>query len=334
MHADINSMVFVSSRVANVRISFASPSDISSGKMSLTTSRKLSTSLALYLGVPGGRSSSTDFATAAAAAPDVPLALDSGGPLSSEDSSSEDSASSDSVMALHFAFPRGRASSAHFAVTSALVVPFALVQEDPAAPEDCASSDSGVTLCFTKLGGRASPTDFVSAVVAALVVSSLQAKKTRLHQKTKRVFTFGTDTLTVCFGMRSEMRSGEYSRPPREFRSRLAARAKSTCSVVRSCSGRSVHSAAHRAARARPLYLNGHSGRQHTTPNLHAPMSFFHSAATTSEIELAYIIHELSHAQYRRLREFVITMMMVVVQGISSFFDLSHVDILHHESWQ
>ena len=53
----------------------------------------------------------------------VPLALDKGGPVSSEDSSSEESVSSDSVMALHFALPRGRGSSTHFAEKEALVVP-------------------------------------------------------------------------------------------------------------------------------------------------------------------------------------------------------------------
>ena len=49
--------------------------------------------------IPGGRASSTDFATAAFSVLQVPHALDQGGPVSSEDSS-EETASSDSVRPL------------------------------------------------------------------------------------------------------------------------------------------------------------------------------------------------------------------------------------------
>ena len=106
----------------------------------------------LHFAIPRGRTSPTDFATAAVAAVVVvQLALDQGGLTSSsseEEYSSEDSAKwgSDYDVTLYFTNPGGRTSPTDFTtgVAAALSMPFALIREDPASSEDFANSESAV----------------------------------------------------------------------------------------------------------------------------------------------------------------------------------------------
>ena len=67
------------------------------------------------------------------------------------------------------------------AVSTALLLPFALGQEGPTSPEDTAISDSVVVLCFTIPRGRASPAGLATAATSALVVSSSPGRKRRSH---------------------------------------------------------------------------------------------------------------------------------------------------------
>ena len=128
--------------------------------------------VALHFSIPGGRPSSTGFATAAAAVTSalvVPFALDQKGPASPEDT-----ASSDTVVGLYCAISGGRASSADCApaVASALLESLSPGQEDPFSRGDAASSDYVETMCFAIPRGRPSPADLATAVAASTVMSS------------------------------------------------------------------------------------------------------------------------------------------------------------------
>ena len=102
----------------------------------------------------------------------------------------------------------------------ALILPLALVEEDPASSEDCASSDFVMALYSAIPASRASPADFATAVAAALVVPFApehedRTRETQLLQKTLQV-------RPAQLAYRRSARSprcapGECSRTPREF---------------------------------------------------------------------------------------------------------------------
>ena len=231
-----------------------------------------------YFANPGGRSSPTDFVAVVAAAMVVHFVLDQENPASHSPEHSanlvlrEDTAISDFVKTLYFANPGGRASPADFstAVSVALVVHFALDQEDSVSPEDFVSSNSVEALYFfASPGGRDSPTDFATAMVAALVVSFAPGQARRPREFDLRHWHI--DSL-----LRGALRNAL----PLGIFSTTSIISSMTCgpgkSALCSCWASRAHTAAERAARARPLCLNWHCGRQH-------PMSNRHGSITTRD---------------------------------------------------
>ena len=132
----------------------------------------------------------------------------------------QEASSSDSDLLLYFTNPIGRASPTDVtpAVAVGLVVPFALIQEDPASPEDSANSDYFMSLWFANPRGRASPEDFASSEsVVALYFANPRgpasptdfptAAAAALCQHVSFAATCGTGTSTICVCIRSKMRS-------------------------------------------------------------------------------------------------------------------------------